>query len=146
MNDRRRSERIPVAQEVVGRVKATVPARIVDVSRHGMQVEIPAALRPSVACDICIQAPDGELKVKAKVQRCRARALTPSENGEKFLVYRAGMEFIEMDDETWRRFEKLLGFPGSSRESGEGPSGGGTRRKGPVRIRVDSEFIRKHLE
>ncbi len=146
MNDRRRSERISVGREIVGRVRATVPARVVDISRHGVQVEIPAALRPSVACDICIQAPDGELRVRARVQRCRARALAPSEGGETLLVYRAGMEFIGLDDETWRQFEKLLGSPRSSREGGEGSSGGGTRRKGPVRIKVDPEFIRKRLE
>jgi len=146
MNDRRRSERIPVVREVVGRVKATVPARIVDISRHGMQVEIPAALRPTVACDICIQAPGGELKVRARVQRCRARALTPSENGEKLLVYRAGMEFIGMDEATWHRFTELLGPSGAPEDAGDGSGKGQKRRRGPIRIKVDSEFIRKHLE
>ncbi len=146
MNDRRRSERIPVAREVLGRVKATVPARVVDVSRHGMQVEIPAALRPTVACDICLDTPEGELRVRARVQRCRARSFAPADNGERLLVYRAGMEFLEMDDETWHRFERLLGREESSPERGETPAAGGKRRRGPVRIKVNSEFIRKHLE
>ena len=72
MMERRRSQRIPVPEDRFGRVKATVPARIVDISRHGVQLEVPAALRPAVECDLTLPAGAGDVRIRARVQRCRA--------------------------------------------------------------------------
>jgi c-di-GMP-binding flagellar brake protein YcgR len=92
MQERRRSPRIPVRDEVFGRVKATLPVRLVDLSAHGAQLEASTGLPPAGEIDLWLPSPHGELRVKAAVRRCRANA------GPRGLVFRAGVEFLDMDE------------------------------------------------
>lgn len=93
MNERRRSERIIPNNELFGRVRATVPARILDISAAGVQVEIPTALRPSVECDFSIPDGTGLMRLRARVRRCRAASLAEMNSDGRQMVYRAGLEF-----------------------------------------------------
>ncbi len=161
MNDRRRSERLAAGENFFGRVKATVPARILDLSRHGVQVEIPSSLRPAVECDISVPTAEGDLRLRAKVQRCRAASMTSREGDERHLVFRAGLEFVDVSPRAIRALEETL----SGLVKADGPIAGLTatdaaagraialeegeppkRRNGPIKIRLDSEHIRKRIE
>lgn len=161
MHDRRRSERLTVGQDMFGRVKATVPARILDLSRHGIQVEVPSALRPAVECDISVPTADGDLRLRAKVRRCRAASMASHEGDEHHLVFRAGLEFVEVSPRAIRALEQTLTGLVKAQEPADAPAAadlspggaaegqGGKRRKrpsGPIKIRLDSEHIRKRLE
>jgi hypothetical protein len=98
MLERRRSERVTPGHEIYARIKSSIPVRIVDVSQHGMRVESSSALPPSGECDIWLPADDGDVMMRIRVQRCRAR-FVQSEDGPRGLVYQAGVEFLEMDEE-----------------------------------------------
>ncbi len=97
MLDRRRSQRFSPEQDIYARIKSSIPVRIVDVSQHGMQVESTSALPPSGECDIWLPTDGGDVKMRIRVQRCRAR-FVQSQEGYRGLVYQAGLEFLEMSE------------------------------------------------
>jgi len=101
MHERRRSPRVPVRDEVFGRVKATLPVRLVDLSAHGAQLEASTGLPPAGEIDLWLPSKHGELRLRAAVRRCRATA------GARGLVFRAGVEFMDVS-ETQR--EQLIGI------------------------------------
>ena len=98
MLDRRRSQRLSPQQDIYARIKSSIPVRIVDVSQHGMQVESTSALPPSGECDIWLPTDGGDVKMRIRVQRCRARFVQAQE-GYRGLVYQAGLEFLEMSQQ-----------------------------------------------
>lgn len=98
MEDRRRSQRFEPPGEVYARIKSSIPVRIVDVSEHGMQVESSSALPPAGQCDIWLPADSGDVRMKIRVQRCRARFVQRGEGVGGGLIYQAGIEFLEVDE------------------------------------------------
>jgi len=95
--ERRRSERFAPDADIYARIKSSIPVRIVDVSRHGMKVESTSALPPSGECDIWLPTDDGDVRLRIRVQRCRARFMN-TDDGFRGLMYHAGLEFLELDD------------------------------------------------
>ena len=150
MNERRRAARHHIQDEVFGRVKATVPARIVDISPFGAQVEVPSALRPSVECDIWVPLEEGQVRIRARVLRCRAAAMRHEGTGNGAnLLYRAGLEFTELSqddvDALRRAYPAPEDAPPVSTTEGVAVEPR-SRRHGPVKIRLSSEHIRKRVE
>jgi|GEM_PF-5646744 len=112
----------------------TLSARILDISTSGMRVEVGSALRPAAECDVAIPVAGRELRLRARVLRCRAQAGNPTETGS--IVFRAGLEFVNLSDEAERAIESTYG--GSEKApSRRDPSRGG----GPVKIKVNVEDI-----
>lgn len=152
MPDRRKSERYEPSETILGKVKATVPARVVDISEHGLQVEVPAALRPSVECDLTLSTEDGKIRVRARVQRCRAAELAATDGSDRRMMYRAGLEFVEICTDAGRilstMIEGLRATSGMVAAAAAGAKAGRAARrpKGPIRIRIDAEAIRKRLQ
>lgn len=143
MSERRQSPRHVPDEERFGRVKATVPARIVDISREGAQLEVPAALRPAVECDLALPAGGGLIRLRARVLRCRAIP-TGSHSGEHGLVFRAGLQFLDVSDETVHALEREYGLPVD--EKGDRPTPAQAKaRRGPIKIQVDSAAIRRRM-
>lgn len=139
MDDRRRSKRITPGDDLVGTVKATVPARVVDISPFGAQVEVPSALRPMVECDVTLPLERGPLRVRARVQRCRAAAMDGTASSGPTLMYRAGLEFVAVEPAIREILQKEFGplpEPGSTAPAAK------PRRTGPIKIRIDSKFLR----
>lgn len=97
MNDRREHPRHPVANPVYGKVRSIVPARIVDVSQGGLQLELSTSLRPGTTCEVTVPTASGTVQLKAAVRRCRARSVT-TEDGIRLLYY-AGLQFDDPTDE-----------------------------------------------
>jgi hypothetical protein len=137
MNERRGTERFNIDGEVFGRVKATVPARLVDISTRGAQVEVPSALRPAVECDVTVPTEDGDVRVRARVQRCRAASVQGDDG--VVLMYRAGLEFLDVspkEEEVIRgTFARTKSAPQATKE----------RRRGPIKIRISADDIRRRL-
>jgi hypothetical protein len=86
--ERRRSLRLVPPVEIEGTVGATVPARVVDLSSFGAQVEVDMRLRPGATCAMVLPAGDGPLTLEVEVRRCRAVGVQDAR-----IVYRAGLEF-----------------------------------------------------
>ncbi|NOZ78411.1 MAG: PilZ domain-containing protein [Acidobacteria bacterium] len=152
MDNRRRSERYAPGQTLVGKVKATVPARILDISRHGVQVEVPTALRPAVNCDVTLPLEGRELHLRARISRCSAQGFSSFEDGEKKLIYRAGLEFVDLDarslevlestlDELKAKTSPRLGVPPGIEEARQ------VRHRGkPLKIKVNADDIRRRID
>jgi c-di-GMP-binding flagellar brake protein YcgR len=96
MEERRQFPRYPAPKSVYGRVRSIIPARVVDISLGGIQLELTSSLRPGTTCDVTIPTMAGPLQVKAAVRRCRARSVH-SDEGTR-LLYCAGLEFEGLDD------------------------------------------------
>jgi hypothetical protein len=149
MNERRKVARHHIEEDVFGKVKATVPARIVDISPFGAQVEVPSALRPSVECDIWLPIERGQVRVRARVLRCRAAAMRPDGDDGANLLYRAGLEFVGLSEKDVEALQRAYPAPEDAPVVAvkEGRPVEPTRRRtGPVKIRLSSEDIRKRVE
>jgi len=163
MDERRAAPRIEPQKPLRGRVKTFLPARIVDISSRGAQLELATSLRPEVPCDLRIQLESGDIVVHAIVRRCRAWGFGLDENDQRVLLYRAGIEFEEAAPEALTKvIAEALEAAGETGRSepatkvtGEKPGAvkGGTegrprapRSEGPVKIRISSEHVRRMLK
>ena len=118
MSERRRSQRFTADQEIYARIKSSIPVRIIDVSQHGMRVESSSAVPPTGACDLWVPGDEGDVKLKVRVQRCRAR-FEQGNDGGPGLVYQAGLEFLEMDESARGALGSILVQLGGALEEGQ---------------------------
>lgn len=128
----------------MARVKATVPARVLDVSPFGTQVEIKTALRPGVECDLTIPVVSGEIRIRAIVRRCRVAFVSdgdlPEDEASNGVVYRAGLEFVRCSEEEAARLRITYG----SRDQPPVPEAKQVRR-GPIKIRVNPAAVERRM-
>jgi len=161
MSERRASPRHTPKRPLPAKVKSSVPARVLDVSCKGMQLELARALQPHDTCELKVLFDDGELTLRATVRRCRAWGYALGENDQRVLVYRAGVEFPELSEEMLERLRGQLvekgsvvsRLPQTDEPAQTGPAGrepvaateSSVRsvRTGPIKIRIASHRIRK---
>ena len=142
--ERRRSRRIRPTNDLHARVKATVPARIVDMSVAGAQIEVGSILRPSAECDIWIPDADGRpVRIRAEVRRCRAVGTTVLPGGERTVLYRAGLEFTDNGKAAKAAIEAQIAAAIPPDDSGWHPA---PKRRGRIRIRINSEDIHRRVD
>jgi len=136
MRERRKSKRMQTGGGVVARVKSTHDARVLDISPFGAQVELRAALRPGVECDVVVPVHDGELRLRAMVRRCRVAAVVDGEleNGSAPMAFRAGLEFVRCSQQEAERIRTTYG--GRDEEPAKP-----RRRTGPIRIKVNPDAL-----
>ena len=94
MDERRRSKRFEVTNEVKGRIKPTMEVRIINVSQHGMLIETPFGLPPAGMCELTVEAPSGPKVIRGRVARCRAQ-MVKRDDGTVSILFHAGLEFEE---------------------------------------------------
>jgi len=154
MNERRAVPRVEVPQPVPAKVKAALPARVLDISSQGAQLEVTTSLRPLTSCDLRISLPDGEVTIRSVVRRCRAWGFGLDEKEQRVLLYRAGVEFSEVAPEVLARLSSAFLYqapPTMADEPIEDEAGselrflrdgsGDLRRapvNGPVKIKFDT--------
>ena len=93
MIERRRSQRVEPPQRLRARVKNANGALVLDVSPHGALLQTSAPLGPRSECNVILALETGDLRLRGIVRRCRARV---DESGGG-LVYRAGLEFLDLE-------------------------------------------------
>jgi len=162
MNERRAVPRVEPQHRLSAKVKTSLPARILDISSRGAQIELVNSLRPQVPCDLRIQFEGGEFIVRATVRRCRAWGFGLDEKDQRVLMYRAGLEFEEVPPEALARLSSSILFhsestpaapldqtpepaPVAAEASLPETNRPAPRREGPVRIRISAEHVRKIL-
>ena len=162
MDERRAVPRVELSKPLPARVKTFLPARIVDISSKGAQIELATSLRPEVPCDLRIQLESGDIVVHGIVRRCRAWGFGLDEKDQRVLLYRAGIEFEEAAPEALTRvIAKALGAAEERARGGQAakaPAKGADdakaeeavrprvpRSEGPVKIRISSEHVRRVL-
>lgn len=164
MAERRKTHRIRPPDSLVGSVKSSVPARILDLSPEGLQIEVVSALRPGARCDVSVPVGgDQALRLRAEVRRCRASGLADRDSGPA-MMYRAGLLLVDLS----ARDAEILGqlcsdlvpppeetadsqappdglSPTPAASAGSSPSPP-ARRSGPIRIKISSSALRDAAE
>lgn len=102
------------------RVKSSLPARLVDISPLGVQVEIPAPLEPLAEVGVSIPVIGGTVWLRARVQRCRAAGIGMTGSADRGMVYRAGLEFTSAGQSEVRAIRAAYGP--ADLEAVDGPS------------------------
>jgi hypothetical protein len=157
MNDRRQSQRVQPREPMLAKIKASVPARIIDISTGGAQLEVLTSLRPHVHCELRLRLEHGEVVIGSVVRRCKAWGFGFDENERRVLLYRAGLEFEEVPAEVTARIRAELLAQGLARGSSaafRAVSGGeddamppaepvrAPVRNGPVKVRISADHLR----
>ena len=112
--ERRAVPRVEPKQALAATVLTAQTARIIDISSRGAQVEVANILQPSGRCDLRIQFADGEFAVHAIVRRCRASGFGVNEKNQPVVLYRAGLEFDEVDPYSAARLSSNVLFQAGS--------------------------------
>jgi hypothetical protein len=179
MNERRATARVTPAEPIPVKLKSALPARVLDISSGGIQVEVATSLRPEADCELRVQLADGEMVLRARVRRCRAWGFGLDESDRRVLLYRAGLQFADLTAEALGRLRPLIDMSasdgGTTSVSEPSPAAGGgaaaevtttegalvqdplaplpqaplpqaPRRTGPVKIRINSEYVRRLLK
>ena len=100
MGERRAVPRVEPKQPLEAKVLVIQSARILDISSRGVQIEVASSLQPSGPCDLRIQFDDGEFAAHATVRCCHASGFGVDNKNERVVLYRAGLEFDEVDPES----------------------------------------------
>jgi hypothetical protein len=138
---------------------------VLDISAGGVQVEVGTSLRPAADCELRVRLAEGEITVRAKVRRCRAWGFGLDESDRRVLLYRAGLQFFDLPPESLAKLRRYYETPEAQAESlaaaavepvPEITEGAivdlppalpqAPRRSGPVKIRINSEYVRRILQ
>lgn len=125
-HEKRRAPRVAVENGPKGRLKATVPVTIIDVSRFGLQMEISTSLRPGSMYELKTDIGPCTVVAHVRITRCRAGGYLEDGRGGRLLVFRAGAEFVHPEDEALKSLRKWIedsavGPPGRPATLGPGP-------------------------
>ncbi|HUG55306.1 MAG TPA: PilZ domain-containing protein [Vicinamibacteria bacterium] len=98
--DRRVRARVAVSGDVLGKVHATSPAPVVNLSETGALVEIQCVLRPGTVQTLRLPLGDsGELTLRCRVVRSFIHGFDRADGAETAVRYRAALEFVGLSDE-----------------------------------------------
>ena len=111
MLERRRAPRIRLAWTLQAKVKAYVPARVIDVSTTGALLEVDHPLPPRTACTLRLPINGDELQLPAIIRRCTVGGHGLNEKGEKTVLYLAGVAFQSFDPAMVAKLKDLLQLP-----------------------------------
>jgi c-di-GMP-binding flagellar brake protein YcgR len=90
---KRDTERVPVPAPLNGEVKVYQPMTILDISKGGTQIETPFALQLDSLHDFRISIGERSVVVKGRIAHCHIAELN-----EGIVLYRSGVEFIELSE------------------------------------------------
>jgi hypothetical protein len=106
--ERRRGRRVPVAGHPEGRVKATLDARLVDLSRGGARIEHYNLLRPGFTCTLEFPPSLAPLTLSVQIVRSMVVGHEPSSTGERLLRYESGLAFLRLTEEQQKLLDDVL--------------------------------------
>lgn len=92
-DERRESPRVPILGELRGEIMMFQPMAITEVAIGGAQIETAFPLQLDSLHDIRLTLGNRSVIVKARIAHCRI-----SDVEEERVVYRSGVEFVELSD------------------------------------------------
>ena len=108
--ERRRHPRVPVHGEVMGSIHTVASAPFVDLSLTGALLEANCALKPGAFYRLRFTIPEsGELVLKTRVVRSAIHEFRPGPKGERLIIYRTAVEFIDLPDADLAALGRHLG-------------------------------------
>ncbi len=104
MSDHKRDmERVPVPGAVTGEISVYQPMTVLDLSERGAQIETGAAMHLGSLHDFRLSLRDLPVIVKGRIVHCQIGAL-----GDGTVLYRAGVEFIELSEHALRAIRAFV--------------------------------------
>jgi hypothetical protein len=113
MSERRGAPRVKLTWTMRAKVKAYIPARVLDVSSSGVLLELDHPLPPRTACTVKITCDEEEILLPACIRRCFVGGHGTNEKGEKVVFYHAGLAFENADPSAVTRLGEHLSLPGA---------------------------------
>jgi PilZ domain len=100
LRDRRVRARVAVHGDVLGKIHATSPAPIVNLSETGALVEVDCVLRPGTVQMLRLPLPGaGDLTLRCRVVRSFIHGFDRAPGEDSLVRYRAALEFVGLTDE-----------------------------------------------
>jgi hypothetical protein len=119
-SERRRGRRLAVPGRPGGRVRATVDARILDLSATGARIEHSNLLRPGFTCALEFPQSLGDLSLPVRVVRSSVIGAEGVPTGDRMLRYESGLDFGDLSTEQRAALEAVLARLAPGGELGEG--------------------------
>jgi hypothetical protein len=112
LGERRKGRRVQLPERPGGRIRATLNARLLDLSTTGARIEHHNLLRPGFTCTFELPATMGALILPARVVRSTVVGTEKGPAGERLLRYESGVAFGELTVDQQAALETVLGrFP-----------------------------------
>lgn len=113
--ERRRHDRLVVGGKTKGRVTAVYDASLLDISVGGALIEHAHIVRPGTISYLILNLLGREVSLGCRVVRSVVYRFEVGPDGERILVYRTGLEFVDLSDETLRVIDDYIraGMEGS---------------------------------
>jgi len=100
LRDRRVRARVAIHGDVLGKIHATNPAPVVNLSETGALVEVDCVLRPGTVQMLRLPLPGaGELTLRCRVVRSFIHGFDRAPGEDSLVRYRAALEFVGLTDE-----------------------------------------------
>ena len=100
MRDRRVRARVAIHGDVLGKIHATSPAPVVNLSETGALVEVDCVLRPGTVQMLRLPLPGaGDLTLRCRVVRSFIHGFDHAPGEDGLVRYRAALEFVGLTDE-----------------------------------------------
>jgi len=100
LRDRRVRARVAVHGDVLGKIHATSPAPVVNLSETGALVEVDCVLRPGTVQMLRLPLPGaGDLTLRCRVVRSFIHGFDRAAGEDSLVRYRAALEFVGLTDE-----------------------------------------------
>jgi len=102
-DNKRDTVRVAMPAPLLGEVKVYQPMTILDVSKGGAQVETPFPLQLDSLHDFRISLGERSVVVKGRIAHCHIGELN-----EGVVLYRTGVEFVEVSDHVQSAIEHFV--------------------------------------
>lgn len=135
MEERRRCCRTTPTEEVEVTIGGHRAARVIDVSPGGARLELSTALNPRGECRLSLPTPNGTLRLDVRVVHCKLTGFAATDR-RKQLVYRAGVEFIDLDPKLASSIARAYPPPESRP----------TARTAPIKVKIDVDAMRRLID
>lgn len=116
--ERRRHPRFVVGADAQARVTAIYEASLVDISLGGALIEHAHIVRPGTMSYLILTLKGRDVSVACRVVRSLVHRPEMDPEGERTLVYRTGLEYVDPPDETLRLLDEYIL---TGREGSHGP-------------------------
>jgi hypothetical protein len=118
--ERRRGRRVVVGGRPGGRVRATLDARLVDLSSTGARIEHNNLLRPGFTCTLEFPESLGDLVLSVQVVRSVVVGTEFTSAGDRLLRYESGLTFVNVKPEQQQALEETVARLDPTSGLGEG--------------------------
>lgn len=98
VRERRGAPRVVIPGRVGSRVRATIEARLLDLSIIGARIQHQNLLRPGFTCILELPSALGAHSLAVRVVRSTVVGTEPNEAGERLLRYESGLAFVDISE------------------------------------------------